>query len=113
MHVRNDPDELEFALWQRRLANGELNDADDNMLIPPSFLCTPNDVHCLIRHTYPDIALPHGTEYFRDRCILAPRNRKAHEINSILLDMFPGDAYDLWSIDEAFDPDDLSSPDIS
>ena len=113
MRVGNDLEELDFANWQRKLARGELNDEEDNVVIPQSLLCTDNDIHTLINVTYPDIAIPHGTSYFHERCILSPRNRDAHEINNILLDMFPGDAQDLWSIDEAFDPDSPGAPDDS
>lgn len=111
MRVGNDPEEVEFAQWQRTLARGELNDADDYVVVPHRFLCENNDIFSLVSCTYPDIDLAHGTQYFQERCVLAPRNREAHEINNVLLDMFPGDAYDLWSVDEAFDPDNPGIPD--
>lgn len=104
MRVGNDPKEQQFAQWLRQLARGELNDADDNVVIPPPFLCSQNNILSLIQFTYPDIAQPHGSSYFCERCILAPWNREAREINNFVLDMFPGDVFDLWAIDEAFDP---------
>lgn len=113
MRVGSDLEEQQFARWQRQLARGDLNDADDNVLIPPFLLCPDNDIHTLIPYTYPDISLPHGSDYYRDRCILTPRNREAIEINDILLDLFPGHTYDLWSIDEAVDPDCPGNTDCS
>ena len=56
---------------------------------------------------------PHGTEYYCEHCILAPCNCEAHEINNILLDQYPGQVYNLWSVDEAVDPDNPSNPDAS
>ena len=113
MRVGDDLSEQQFTHWQRQLARGELNDVDDTVLIPDSLLCPNNDLSSLIEFTYPHLSLPHGTDYYRERCILAPRNREAHEINDILLDRFPGPVYDLWSVDEAMDPDNPRTPDIS
>src|ERR1700761_2642021 len=39
MCVRNDPEEQEFAYWQRLLARGELNDDDDTVAIPDCLRC--------------------------------------------------------------------------
>jgi hypothetical protein len=108
MHVGDDSEEQEFAHWQRLLAKGELNNAEDYVLIPEKFRCTNNNLHSLVAGTYPDIVQPHGIQYFHECCILAPQNRETHEINDLLPNMFPGDVYDLWSIDKAFDPDNPS-----
>ena len=113
MHVGNDPEEQEFTYWQRLLVRGELNDDDDTIAIPDFLRCASNDLHTLINCTYPEIALPHGTDYYRDCCILAPRNRKAHEINDIILNRFPEQVYNLWSIDEAVDPNNPGNADTS
>jgi ATP-dependent DNA helicase PIF1 len=40
-----------------------------------------------------------------NRCILSPRNREANEINDFVLEQFPGESHDLWSVDKAFNPD--------
>jgi PIF1-like helicase len=105
MRVGVDADEQDFAKWQRLLANGLLNDSDDNVTIPSFLLCPTNSLSELIKYTYPDISTRHEMNYFRERCILTPRNREAHEINDVILDAFPGEVHDLWSVDEAFDPD--------
>jgi ATP-dependent DNA helicase PIF1 len=49
--------------------------------------------------------------YFRERCLLAPCNREANEINDLILEQFPGDIHDLWAIDEAYDPDTQTATD--
>lgn len=101
----DDRAEQDFAVWQRRLARGELNDDDDNVIIPNHFICDGNSVSALTLFAYPDLSLPHGLDYFRERCILSPRNRDAREINDILLEQFPGQTHDLWAVDETYDPD--------
>ena len=101
MRLADDNKNEAFALWQALLARGVLNDADETVEIPPQLCLEPNTVDGLLAHTYPGIELPQEDEYFRSRCILCPRNRECHEINDIMLDMFPGDAVDLWSVDSA------------
>jgi hypothetical protein len=105
MRVGDTPAEQEFALWQRQLARGLLNDENDNVIIPDTLIAPSNDLSTLIECTYPDISSPHDMDYFHERCILAPRNRETNEINDTILDKFPGDVHDLWAVDEAFDPD--------
>ena len=113
MRVGDNPDEQHFALWQRQLARGELNDSDDTVAIPDFLHCADNSLHSLIECTYPNLSLPHGTDYYRDHCILTPCNREAHEINDMMLARFPGQVYDLWSIDEAVDPDNPGNTETS
>lgn len=103
MRLANDEENEAFALWQRLLARGALNDSEENVEIPPQLRLEENTLPSLLLHTYPDIALPQGDTYFKNRCILCPRNRECHEFNDILLDMFPGEAVDLWSVDTALD----------
>ncbi|KAH8987782.1 hypothetical protein EDB86DRAFT_2768809, partial [Lactarius hatsudake] len=62
-------------------------------------LLPENSIDALLKHTYPDIQRPQTDHYFRDRCILCPRNRDCHELNDLLLEQFPGDAVELWAID--------------
>ena len=44
-------------------------------------------------------------EYFQERCLLAPCNWEANDINDIILNKFPGDIHNLWAVDKAVDPD--------
>src|SRR6266702_2513343 len=105
MRVGNQPHDQQFAQWLRDLAKGTLNDMEDNVVIPGFLICPSNDLPTLIGTIYPDISIPHSMDYFRERCILAPRNREVNEINDFILNKFPGRTYDLWAIDEAYDPD--------
>lgn len=104
MRLTNHPFDRQFALWLRQLARGDLNE-DDTIQLPPFLLCQPNTLQELIKHAYPDIASPHDDSYFLQRCILCPRNRDVREINSIVLDNFPGTVHEMWSVDKAVDPD--------
>ncbi len=75
-----------FASWQWQLAEGIFNNENDDIVIPEQFRCFPNSIHTLIEHAYPDIYNTHSNNYFREHCILCPRNRDAHQINELLLD---------------------------
>ena len=105
MRVGSDPFEQGFARWLRQLARGDLNDEDDNVIIPSDLISAGNSLAALIDSTYPAIMHPHPSDYFRERCILTPCNREANEINELLLDRFPGEVHDLWAVDEAHNPD--------
>jgi ATP-dependent exoDNAse (exonuclease V) alpha subunit len=95
----------EFALWQRQLARGLLNDENDKVVIPDTLIAPSNNLSALIECMYPDISSPHNMDYFCEHCILAPRNRETNEINDIILDKFPRDVHNLWAVDDTFDPD--------
>ena len=104
MRLTMHPEDRQFAIWLRQLARGDLNDGDV-VRLPPSLLCPSNSLPELIQHTYPSVHFPQHDSYFAERCILCPRNRDVHEINSLILDSFPGEVQELWAVDKAVDPD--------
>jgi hypothetical protein len=105
MRVSDDADEQSFASWLRDLARGTLNDDNNNITLPQEFCCPLNSVNALIQEIYERIAEPQSAEYFQQRCILCPRNREVHDINASVLDIFPGDCHEMWSVDRASDGD--------
>ncbi len=105
MRVGTSTEEQEFACWLRKLAKGHFNDLDDTVLLPPFLLCQPNSLSSLITQTYPNLSMFQNDHYFQERCILAPRHRDVHDINNAVLTSYPGQLHELWSIDEAIDPD--------
>ena len=113
MRLTNSPEDRDFAQWQRQLARGEFNNANDKIELPEELLCSSNTVEELLAHTYPDIATPHDDTYFLRRCILCPRNVDVRGINDSILESFPGTVHELWSVDKALDPEDHATVDIN
>ena len=105
MCVRSDPVKQGYARWLWQLTRGDLNDKDDNIIIPSDLICPGNSLAALIDSTYPAIMHPHLSDYFWERCILTPCNWEANEINELLLDRFPGEVHDLWAVNEAHNLD--------
>ena len=112
MRLTDTPEDRLFATWQRQLARGELNDTDQEVVLPSSLLCPSNSLNELISHTYPDLESAHNDKYFLERCILSPRNKDVRSINDAILASFRGPVCELWSVDKALDPEDHSHVDI-
>ena len=96
--------EQEFTKWLRELGRASFNDENDEVILPQSLRCSTNEIGDLIDHAYPSFDTAHPDDYFQQRCILAPRDHEVHEINSIVLERFPGPLRDLPSVDKALDP---------
>jgi hypothetical protein len=47
---------------------GDLNDNDDNIIIPLDLIYSGNDLAALVDCTYPALTLPHPTDYFCECC---------------------------------------------
>ncbi len=105
MRVSADFEDQQFATWLQDVAKGSLNDETDNVYLPDDLCCLPNTIKCLVQHVYEGMDCPQPEEYFCDRCILCPRNREVHKLNDMVLDKFPGDYKELWSIDTLYDTD--------
>lgn len=103
MHVQGEQD---FAKWLRELGQGSLNDQNDDVILPRSLRCSTNDIGGLIDHVYRSIhtSESHPDDYFKQRCIFAPRDGEVHETNKIVLERFPGPLHDAWSVNEAYKP---------
>ena len=96
--------EQEFPNWLSELGKGSFNDEHDNVILPQFLRIPSNNIDDLIEHVYPSIQSTQSDTYFKERCILAPRDREVHEINRIALNRFPGPQSDIWSVDRALDP---------
>ena len=94
----------EFPNWLRGLGEGSFNDEHDNVILPQFLRCPSNDIGDLINHVYPTIQKTQSDGYFKERCILAPRDSEVHEINRVALERFPGSQSDFLSVDKALDP---------
>ena len=101
MRLEQTPDMQEFANWLLEIGAGtHLNNNTQTVEIPQHMICADNAVDSLMDQIYPDIG--HGDkddQYFLDRSILACTNDVIKDLNSELLDMFPGDKHLLLSAD--------------
>ena len=102
--MQGDISENEFPNWLKELGKGSFNDEHDNVILPQFLRSSSNDIGDLVNHVYPSIQNKQPDGYFKERCILAPRDREVHEINRIALERFPGSQRDLLSTDRALDP---------
>ncbi|KAJ0485171.1 putative DNA helicase [Helianthus annuus] len=95
----------DFAKWLLDLGEGKVggaNDGDAVIDIPKDILIIDsiNPIDSLINSVYPSILENFkDPNFFQERAILAPKNEIVHEINDILLSMFPGDQKEYLSSD--------------
>ena len=113
MHLTNSVEDYLFAIWLIQLAHGELNDVNQDIILPPHLICPSNTVNELITLTYPALQECHNDAYFLERCILCPQNKDVRAINDDILDSFPGTVHELWSVDKALNPDNQQESDTT
>jgi ATP-dependent DNA helicase PIF1 len=103
-----------FASWLLDIGEGKvdtISDDQDVILIPDDLLISQSSdpVSDLIAFVYPSLLDNiHIPTYFQDRAILAPKNEVVHEINDILLSMFPGDEVEYLSSDSVCQSEDVN-----
>ena len=76
------------------------NESSDDVVIPSTMLLDGNSIEGLIEHIYG--SLPFETNFvnfFRDRCILAPRNKEVDIINQLTLRNLSGLSKEYLSAD--------------
>ncbi|XP_017250901.2 uncharacterized protein LOC108221541 [Daucus carota subsp. sativus] len=104
----------EFAKWVLDVGNGTFTTShnaddrlnEDNIEVPLKFCDLENDnsVENMIRSIYPDFV--HNSmnpEYLSERAILTPTNQTVGHLNSLIVDMIPGEAVTYYSVDSAED----------
>ncbi|XP_063945878.1 uncharacterized protein LOC108212277 [Daucus carota subsp. sativus] len=118
-------DELnEFAKWVLAAGDGRLEGdeeakslfVEDGIQVPLQFcdLEIDNTVENMIHSIYPDFAdNSTNAKYLSERAILTPTNQTVGHLNSLIVDIIPGDAATYYSVDSAEDfggtDDDLKS----
>ncbi|XP_074337035.1 uncharacterized protein LOC141674212 [Apium graveolens] len=117
MRVRqgqSDPDSEDlklFAQWVLDIGNGQVplltdsNPLIENQILIPSRFCelaTENTVENMISSTFPDFS-HNGTssQYLSERAILTPTNQTVGQVNSVIVDMLPGESMCYLSVDLA------------
>ena len=92
MHLEQSPEMQEFATWLLNVVAGEGLDNSERITIPHHMQCHNHTLTSLIQDIYPDIAVGEkDDQYFLDRNILAGTNENVMELNTELLEKFPGE----------------------
>jgi ATP-dependent exoDNAse (exonuclease V) alpha subunit len=82
--------EKNFAAWQLEMGRGQHTDESDFINLPDDFKCAENTVQSLINTIYPNIHLNHPDKYFAERTILCSKNDDVDDVNTTILNQFPG-----------------------
>ena len=93
MHLNVDIEqERAFAQWQLDIGHGKHTDNSDKIILPPNLRLEENTVEALIRHIYPGLSQlqPPLHRYFSERMILSSCNDDMDDLNSLMLNSFPG-----------------------
>jgi len=100
MRLEQSPEMQEFATWLLNVGAGEQLDNSERLIIPHHMQCPDHTIASLIHQIYPDIDIGEkDDQYFLDRNILAGTNDNVRELNSSLLESFPGETRLLLSAD--------------
>jgi hypothetical protein len=107
MRLGQDPASDHFAQWLLEIGAGRNTDADGTVTLPEHMRCGNNDIQSLINALYSDLFIPDhpplADSYFLDRTILSSKNTDVDEINSSILDLFPGEKIIFTSADSVVD----------
>ena len=97
-----------FTDWLLRLGNGDLpEDAEGRITLPPE-LVMEADLPAVISWTFGDDLT--DPDIMASRAVLAPTNCLVDNINSVVTDIFPGQAIDCLSADETVGDTELPIP---
>jgi hypothetical protein len=101
MRLSNAPQDREFATWLLEIGEGKHTTPEQTITLPPQMSCTENTLQSLLDYVYPPPTpeQPHDDEFFAQRAILASRNADVMDINSILINKFPGELHTFASAD--------------
>ena len=93
--------ERAFAQWQLDIGHGKHTDDSDKIVLPPNLKLQENTVEALIQHIYPGLSQlqPPLHQYFSERMILSSSNDDVDDLNSLMLNSFPGQEQTFFSED--------------
>jgi len=94
-------EERAFAQWQLDISHGKHTDNSDKIILPPNLRLEENTVDGLIQHIYPGLShlQPPLHQYFSERIILSSHNDDVDDLNSLMLNSFPGKEHIFFSED--------------
>jgi hypothetical protein len=104
MRLGQDPDSDAFAQWLLEIGAGRGAAADGTISLPQHMRCDNNTSRSLIDALYSTLLQPGHQDplpdsYFLDRTILSAKNADVDNINSSILESFPGDKATFISAD--------------
>src|SRR6266542_6132645 len=94
-------EEKNFAQWQLDIGHGKHTDDSDKIILPQNLRLQENTVEGLINHIYPGLSQlqPPLHQYFSERMMLSSRNDDVDDLNSLMLNSFPGEECIFFSED--------------
>jgi ATP-dependent DNA helicase PIF1 len=101
MRVRNDPSELDFISW---IGSLPYDPTLNGQITLPSFVQQAPSIADLINHVYPRERLLQATydyQAFHGHAILSTLNDTVRELNTTILDTFPGEDQTYLAVDSA------------
>ena len=103
MHVADTPDAHLFSSWLLEIGHGHGLADDMTVQLPHEMIAS--DVDAFIDRIYPGIqsSPPPPPDYFLNRMILSSRNSDVADLNTQILNMMPGEAESLLSVDSVVD----------
>jgi len=104
MHLGQDPESDDFAQWLLQIGAGRGMLEDSTVSLPPHMRCPNNTPQSLIDSLYSALLQPGPQDplpdsYFLDRTILSAKNADVDNINSSILESFPGNKATFTSAD--------------
>jgi hypothetical protein len=100
MRLTRSPENVAFAQWLLDVGEGKGLSPNKTISLPPNMIIPLNTLDGLINLIYPNIATQAMPDnFFLDRTILATTNDAVDEINTSLLDLFPGQEATLLAFD--------------
>jgi hypothetical protein len=110
MHLGQDPESDAFAAWLLQIGAGRGLAADSTVSLSHHMKCLENSPQSLTNALYSDLLNPNRLDplpdsYFLDRTILSAKNADVDNINSSILESFPGDKKVFTSADSVTERD--------
>ena len=100
MRLRQSPENAAFAQWLLEVGEGRGLSPKKTISLPRTMIAPGHTVDSLANLIYPDIAnQPKPDSFFLDRTILTTTNAYVDDINTHLLNMFPGEETTLLGFD--------------
>jgi hypothetical protein len=100
MRLRRSPESAAFAQWLLEVGEGRNLSPEKTISLPRAMITPHHTLDSLIDLIYPNIAeQPKPDSFFLDRTILTTTNDCVDEINTHLLNMFPGEETTLLGFD--------------
>jgi len=100
MHLDQSPESVTFAQWLLEVGDGRGLSPEKTISLPVAMVTPHNTLDSLIDLIYPNIAVqPKPDSFFLDRTILTTTNDCVDDINTHLLNRFPGGETTLLGFD--------------